>query len=247
MSRRLALVLGALALLGALLPVLTPASSSPTAISAFTEADPVVAGTARAVAGSPYRFATVLSGKPVRWNPCAPIHWQFRAAGAPKNGRAVVNAAVARIAKVTGTRWVFDGVVRSAPSTAWLPRSTSGIRPVLIGWTDAAHSDLLRGKPARVLGVTRTAWFGWRSNGVSVGSIRAAVIALDRTDRLPSNGPVSWKTVLLHELTHAMGLDHAGSSRELMYPVLQYGLRDLQPGDLQGLTKVGRRAGCVKL
>ncbi|MCW2600756.1 MAG: Peptidase metallopeptidase [Frankiales bacterium] len=241
----LALSLGAVALLGASVPSHTSMSSARTTFSAFSEADAVTAGSPHAATGSPYKFTALVSGKPVRWNPCTPIHWQFRAAGAPKHGRAVVNAAVARIAKITGTRWVFDGVVSNTPGTPWLPSNLDTIRPVLIGWTDGKHSDLLRGRPAGVLGVTRTAWFGWTDNGTTVASIRAAVIALDRTDRLPSNGPVSWKTVLLHELAHAMGLDHAGSSHELMFPVLQRSLPDLQKGDVQGLTKVGRRAGCV--
>jgi hypothetical protein len=42
-----------------------------------------------------------------------------------------------------------------------------------------------------------------------------------------------------------MGLDHAANSRQLLYPILQRGLTDLQSGDLQGLAKVGRQAGCV--
>ena len=52
---------------------------------------------------------------------------------------------------------------------------------------------------------------------------------------------------MLHELTHAMGLNHAGSSAQLMYPVLQRNLTDLQGGDLQGLSKVGRAAGCITI
>jgi hypothetical protein len=230
-----------LALLGALLPAIT----TPAVAVTLTEADAVAAAASRPAAGAAYAFETVLRGKPVRWNPCDPIHWQFRSAGAPAGGRAVVAAAVARIAQATGTRWVFDGVVADAPTSSWLPTSEQTIRPVLIGWTDAGHSDLLHGQPKSVLAITRTAWFGRTVNGAPAGAIRAAVIALDRTDHLPNNGPVSWKTVALHELGHAMGLSHAGNSHELMYPVLQRDLSDLQSGDLQGLAKVGRAAGCM--
>lgn len=243
MTRRLALAVGALALLGALLPSVTSRPGSTSSIS-FSEPEAVVGAATATTSGSLYKFSSMLNGKPVRWQPCAAIHWQFRSAGAPTGGRTVVSQAVARIAQATGTRWVFDGVVTTAPTSAWLPRSSTTIRPVLIGWTDAAHSDLLKGRPAGVLGVTRTAWFGRTSNGVTVAAIKAAVVALDRTDRLPATGPVSWKTVTLHELGHVMGLDHAGSSRELMYPMLQRTYSDLQSGDLQGLARVGRPAGC---
>lgn len=58
-------------------------------------------------------------------------------------------------------------------------------------------------------------------------------------------GRVSWKAVPLHELGHVMGLDHAGTSRQLMYPVLPANLTDLQAGDLTGLSRLGRSAGCV--
>jgi len=67
------------------------------------------------------------------------------------------------------------------------------------------------------------------------------------TDRLPLTGRSSWSAVTLHELGHAMGLAHAGSSRQLMYPVLQPSLTALQSGDLTGLARVGRGEGCINL
>jgi hypothetical protein len=241
-SRHLAVLGTALAL--AATPVVSVGTTPASSIELST-VDRVAAVAPHAVGSSLYAFTTVLSGQPVRWNPCTPIHWKFRAAGAPAGGWPVVAAAVARIGQATGTRWVFDGVVGGAPTRAWLPTSVRTVRPVLIGWTDAAHSDLLRGQPRGVYAVTRTAWFSSFHLGVPGGTIRTAVIALDATDRLPANGPGSWKTVVLHELGHVMGLAHAGSSRQQMYPVLQRSLTDLQAGDLQGLSRVGRRAGCL--
>lgn len=247
MSPRFALVLAALGLCAVVSPAAMP-TAAPTAGPApahLSEAEAVVAGPVTPATGALYTFSTTIAGKPVRWNPCTPIHWQFRAAGAPTGGLTVVKQTVARIAGATATTWVYDGTVSAVPTSAWLPKSTAGIRPVLIGWGDAASSDLLRGLPSGVLGVTRTAWFGITQNGVSYASIKAAVIVLDRTDHLALNGPVSWRTVLLHELGHAMGLNHAGSNHQLMYPVLQPGLADLQSGDLAGLARVGRSAGCI--
>ncbi len=243
MRRRLTLLLAALALGAAVTPV-PPASAG---VMHLSEPHALTAGTVAPRIGSAYSFSAVLDGKPIRWNPCAPIHWQFRGAGAPTGGLTITKQSVARIARATGTTWVFDGVVPTAPSTSWLPRTSTGVRPLLIGWADAASSDLLRGQPRGVLGVTRTAWFGMTRDGRSVAALRAAVIALDRSDRLPLNGALSWRTVLLHELGHAMGLDHATSSRQLMNAVLQPTLADLQAGDLEGLARVGRSAGCVVL
>jgi hypothetical protein len=207
----------------------------------------VVGGTATTTSTQLYKFSSVVAGKPVRWNPCAAIHWRFRPYGAPTGALPVVKAAVATVSKATGIPFVYDGTTTATPTSAWLPKSSTGIRPVLIGWTDASHSDLLRYQPASVLGVTRTAYFGVVQNGVTVAATKAAVIALDRTNRLPLTGSVSWRTTTLHELGHAMGLDHVGNSHELMYPVLQRSLYGYASGDLAGLYRLGRSAGCINL
>jgi hypothetical protein len=234
----------------ALLAVAQPFGPSTTVAAPtahWSEVDPVMAGTATTSSPQLFKFSTLVAGKPVRWNPCAPIHWKYRSSGAPSGGWSVVKAAVARIATATGTTWAYDGSTTATPTSSWLPTSSSNIRPVLIGWTDASHSDLLRGQAAAVLGVTRTAYFGISQNGVTLAATKAAVIALDRTNRLPLTGSVSWTTTLQHELGHTMGLDHVSYSKELMYPVLQRGLTGLQSGDLAGLWRLGRHAGCIDL
>lgn len=116
---------------------------------------------------------------------------------------------------------------------------------MVIGWTDSAHSDLLRSQPSTVLGVTRTAWFGVDTGTRQVAPIQAAVVAFNAADHLPLTGRFSWKAVPLHELGHVMGLDHAGTGRQLMYPVLPANPTDLQVGNLTGLSRLGRSAGCV--
>jgi hypothetical protein len=213
----------------------------------WSDADPVMAGTSTTSTSSLYKFSTMVSGKPVRWNPCKAIHYRIRVNGMPTGAGPMVKAAVARVAKATGISIIYDGQSTSTPTSAWLPKSSTGIRPVLIGWTDAAHSDLLRNQPSAVLGVTRTAYFATVQNGLTLAATKAAVIALDRTNKLPLTGTVSWNTTLLHELGHAMGLDHVGNSHELMYPVLQRSLWGLQSGDLAGLYRLGKSAGCINL
>lgn len=242
--------------LAGLLPVLPGlvGTASPTAAKAPATAtvhlstpDAVLAGLVSPATGAAFTIGDMLNGTPIHWNPCAAIHWQFRATGAPVGGLTVIKQAVAQISTATGIRFAYDGTVSAVPNTAWLPKLSTDARPLLIGWGDSGSSDLLAGKPAGVLGVTRTAWFGLTRDGVSTAAIKAAVVVLDRTDRLPLTGPVSWRTVALHELSHAMGLDHAGSSKQLMYPVLSRTLTGLQSGDLEGLRQVGRAAGCTNI
>ena len=208
---------------------------------------PAAAGARTVAAPAAYAYSSVLDGKPVRWNPCAPIRWTANLHGAPAGALDVVKAAVARVAAVSGTRWVYVGTSRTVPSSAALPRQAgASYPPVLIGWTDGTRSDLLRGQRREVLGMTQTRWFGVQlPSGEKVAALRGAVIALDRTDRLPLRGSTSWQTVVLHELGHSMGLAHVGDRRQLMATVLPTGVTDLQAGDRTGLTRVGRAACCV--
>lgn len=227
--------------------VLAPLPAQASVSVHWTEADPVVAGTTISTTSTLYKFSTVVAGKAVRWNPCAPIYWRFNPAGAPSGSGLILHRAVARIAQATGTTWKYVGTSTATPSSGWLPKSISTIKPVLIGWTDGAHSNLLAGQPAAVLGVARTAYFGATVGGVQLAATKAAVIALDRTNRLPLTGAVSWRTVILHELAHVMGLDHVANYRQLMNPILSRTHTDYQSGDLAGLSKVGRPAGCINL
>ncbi len=236
------------AVIGAVLACAALVSSAPAATVTTRHLgapDAVLSGITASQTGSAYTIARLVNGRPLHWDACTPIHWRVRAAGAPAGALAVLSAAVAQIARRTGTSWVYDGADGALPTTRSLPRTPGGVPSVLIGWADAGSSDLLAGQARSVLGVTRTQWFSTTLNGVAQDAwLTSAIVALDRTDRLPLRGGVSWQTVALHELGHAMGLDHAGSSRQLMYPVLQPDLPGLQSGDVEGLRRVGRAAGC---
>jgi hypothetical protein len=239
---------GLIAVLAAVLTAVTGPAAPAHVTVQWSEADEVGATTTyTSTTTALYKIASYVGGKPVRWNPCAAIHWKFRTTGAPSGGFTVVKNAIARVSTITGIKFVYDGSTTATPTSSWLPRSTVGIRPVLVGWTDGAHSDLLAGRPSSVLGVTRTAYFGTTIDGISLAATKGAVIALDRTDRLPLTGGVSWNTTVLHELGHMMGLDHVGNTKQLMYPVLQRNLWGLQTGDYKGLVRLGRTSGCIDL
>lgn len=214
----------------------------------LTDDAPLTAGaTVSTSSGASYAVSAVVAGKAVRWNPCAPIHWRANTARGPVGGLVVLKAAVAGVAAATGTTWVYDGPTLSTPTSSWLSTTPTATRPVLLGWTDGVASDLLRNVGPGVLGMTRTLWFGHVTATGTVAATRGAVVALDRTKRLPLRGPVSWSSVALHELGHVMGLAHPHDSHQLMNAVLPAGLSGLQAGDRLGLHLLGRSAGCITL
>ena len=245
--RRYAAAAAVLGLVSVVHPSTGVTSAEPAATVTWSAPDSVMAGSTTTTSTALYKFSSIVSGKAVRWNPCAPIHYRIRSTYIPSGGTATIRSAISAISAATGIPFVYDGATTATPTSSWLPKTSTGIRPLLIGWTDGSHSDLLRNKPAAVLGVTRTAYFGISVDGATLAATKAAVIALDRTNKLPMTGSVSWKTTILHELGHAMGLDHVTNAKQLMYPVLQRNLYGLQSGDKAGLAKLGRSMGCIDL
>jgi len=196
-----------------------------------------------------YTFTSTLDGQSVRWDPCTPIRWTANTGAGPAGGLTALQAAVRDIAAASGTTWVYVGPSGATPRRSYLPtRAQAQYPPVLIGWTDGRASDLLAGQAPQVVGMTRNAWFGMRySDGSTKAATRAAVVALDRTDTLPLRGPGSWEAVTRHELGHAFGLGHVEDPAQLMAAVLPRTTGELQAGDLAGLARLGRRAGCVSV
>ena len=224
-------------------PAPTPTTSAPRAIEPAPAPVAPPPAPAPAPASTSFAFASMDQGQPVRWNPCAALEWVFSATGAPAGGLDLARAAVANLAAATGIPFTYAGTTTAVPSRAWT--TTRGAGPALIvGWTTGASSDLLSGVAPGVAGVTRWTWWGVpKADGGYTAVLSRAAIALDSTDRLPMTGSISWRGVLKHELGHAAGLGHVNDTTQLMNPVLTR--EDFAAGDLAGLARLGRPAGCL--
>lgn len=175
-------------------------------------------------------------GRPAQWDPCRPVTYFVSTSGMPSGSIADVHQAVARLASATGLTIVFGGET-SRPATTSpsdLPDSS-----VLIGWTDPATIPALAGAALGYGGVA-TIPSGDRLR------IRNGWVVLDRTDPVaPGFGPGSMGQVLLHELGHAMNLDHVLEPMQLMFPYLTSASpADYQAGDLAGLGQA-RAESCL--
>jgi hypothetical protein len=183
---------------------------------------------------------------PIRWDPCRPIHLRINPNGlAPASEIAEVRSAFDTLGRALGgVRFVYDG--------------TTDVVPDVVDDAGKAGADLVFAFAEAGDGPDRssllTGWEagrgGFAASGLPSGPDGAIV-------QRPTHGSVvvdadKWsvmnrhdrRVLYLHEIGHAVGLDHPQAAGEIMTS----GAYDLparyQPGDLAGLARLGRRAGC---
>jgi hypothetical protein len=194
-----------------------------------------------------YTFILTTGDDPVRWNPCAPIHYVLSRAGLTEGAIDDVHGAIARISDVTGIEFAYDGLTDEEPSRrrrSYQPgRYGDRWAPVLIAWvhpdqTDIPFSD--EGHDAAAVASPQLPGNGGEDVYVS------GWVAVDVEDPNPSGFtlPGMQGPVVLHELAHVLGLGHAESNGNLMEPS-GGGVTTFGPGDLAGLEHLGRDAGCL--
>jgi hypothetical protein len=184
-------------------------------------------------------------GSPMRWNPCAPVHYVVNVDLAPAGSIEDVHEAVRRISAATGIAFTFDGLVHEIPSrgrAAYEPELyPGGWAPVLVAWVDPDETDIAFQKEGRTAaGVARPLATS------TPDAIVSGWIAMNAED---PNGPGyddpgDQGPTVLHEWGHVMGLDHVEEQGELMEPSGGW-MTDFGPGDLAGLERLGSDGGCI--
>ena len=207
--------------------------------------DPLTAVTTAAVASAGWSPSYIdKTGRPARWNPCAPIHYVVQTEWMPTGGRDDLAAALARLSKASGLTFVDDGDTDELPSqdrSAYQPeRYGKRWAPLLVAWVPPDRTDLGLGQG--VAGVTVAVAIP----GPKGGSIVTGQVALDADHQLPGGfGPGATEgEVFLHELAHAVGLGHVLDPTQVMYPQTTNSESQYGAGDRAGLAALGRPAGC---
>jgi hypothetical protein len=232
--------------------------------AALAVAAPAYAATEYALtrAADAYTRTTVV----VRWGPClinstgthtSSIYYRVNPAGVGSRVT-LVEQAVAKVAAATGLRFVYLGTTTYVPHNAVLfypsgprmifdaaqERAKTGA-DLVVAWAYPGQTNLITGGGEAGVGT-----ISWRSSSLSQTRILEAsvIIRRDVTALKPgfeAGGSIG--ALLLHELGHAVGLQHATDWRQIMYPVLgKYTAAGYQWGDLEGLHRIGRAAGCMK-
>jgi hypothetical protein len=200
--------------------------------------------------------------KVARWAPCTVINgvrrthvinYRIHAAGVASRVT-LVKSAMSRVAHATGLHFHYAGRTSYIPQgklsgTSLMlnaARQRKATRAQLVvAWaragTGTGRSNLLTGGEAGVGSIS------WASSTTSQMRIGDAAVVMRRGVHLLSGftSGGSTGTLLLHELGHAMGLQHVSYPREVMYPVIS----SLSPGgyttgDRTGLYRLGAAMGC---
>jgi hypothetical protein len=187
-----------------------------------------------------------------RWNPCQEaITYQVNLTGLPESKRpemlGQVKAGFARLSAADGLTYRYTG------DTAFVPKRGNTVdapAEIVVAVLPRSATGLFSDDTAIGIGGTwsRT-WSGLQGEGAAV--LRGRVV-LDSA-RIASlkagfGKGATQGNVLLHELAHATGLDHVASEAEQMHPKLTSSApKGYGPGDLAGLKKIGKEAGCITI
>ena len=201
----------------------------------------------------------------VRWAPCTLtstgavrthyITYRIDTAGVPSRVRLVQNA-LAKVSAASGLHFRYLGKTTYIPHNAVLhyrsgnrfvfdaaqERARTGAE-LVIAWAKGSASNLLTPSEA---GVGTVSWSG--NYKAQLRIVQGAVVMRRGVSLKPGfTAGASVGALLLHELGHAVGLNHVSLKSQIMYPTVGSWSRGwYHYGDLAGMRAVGRPAGCFR-
>jgi hypothetical protein len=172
-----------------------------------------------------------------RWNPCRTITYRVNTRRAPEGGRKMVKAAIAVLREANGLQFKYLGKTKAIPFRDDGGKQRSNAK-LDIAWATSRQVHELRNGTI--------GWGGLWWDGRKV-AYRGGISMLHNASMTSDPGPGgTWHNLLIHELGHVMGLDHADTTAQVMYPQIPYSPGRYEAGDLNALERKGAAKGCWK-
>jgi len=199
----------------------------------------------------------------VRWDPCTPITYRINAHHGGTGALQEARSAVAKLVAASGLRFHYLGMTNYIPagkSTTYLGVPTVAFDPVAQRKATGADLVIAWAKPGRGPGRSRLLSnsgedgvggyiYHW-GYGSPLRITDGFAIIRDDVSLTPGFGRgLTVGHFLLHELGHAVGLDHYNDGVQQMTQFWQASNASpaqYNAGDINGLHHVGRAAGCIK-
>lgn len=171
-------------------------------------------------------WSWVDSNRRPAWRTCKVIRWAYDPTASYGDSLREVKRAFARVSGVSGLRFRYvgdaDQLRRSQYDIGLSWSAASSFDPGVIGLTVFSYT-IGGGSPSRIT-----------SAEVTFNSALALTIGIE-----PPPGGMATGQLFQHEIMHAVGLGHAGSNTQLMYPRLNANNPRFGAGDRAGLAAVG--------
>lgn len=195
-------------------------------------------------ASKDYRFMATKAGlgTPVTFDPCRPIHVVVNSAAAPPGADRLLREAMAEVSDATGLVFTLEGETTEQPT---LPRQNMdqgryGNRwsPVLVAWTDPSVIPRLGGTVVGLGGPVGAPYIETRDQYYASGTVYLDGPAFAEIITRPRVGWDQARAIVMHELTHLVGLTHVEATTELMHQGNSTKVHSFGPGDLEGLRQL---------
>lgn len=200
---------------------------------------------------------TIVSGQTLRWNPCQrqiTYKVNVRKVGNKRAQRKAVREvklAFRKLARETGLPFVYRGKTRILPTGSnWhsKQRANAEIVVAYVRQNQRRFRSSLLSRGAWAMGGTIYKKWGQPQKAVIGKGFVVIDSAKTRRIRKGFGRGATRGNLVLHELGHVVGLNHAKNRRQLMYPILTNRTpAGYARGDRRGLRRVGARAGCISV